>query len=233
MAIWDAVIPAVDREIYAKAGFGRPPEWKGIPALVIVDALWAFIGHKRVEVLEAIDEYPTAAGKAGWDGLERIADLLDFFRRNRLPVVYVCATGDKESGSTTRHHQEHDATATGDAYEIPDLIAPQAGEPVLTKSKASAFFRTPLDVLLRKLAVDMVLLAGSTTCGCIRATAVDAHSLGFETVVLADAVWDRSPFSHAVSLFELHMKYASVLSSDDACAGLASYRSSETSRMSL
>ena len=91
---------------------------------------------------------------------------------------------------------------------------------MVTKSKASGFFRTSLDVLLWRQRVDTVLIAGSTTCGCIRATAVDAHSLGFETIVLEDAVWDRSPFSHAVSLFELSMKYAAVTTVRDAVTAL-------------
>jgi maleamate amidohydrolase len=79
-------------------------------------------------------------------------------------------------------------------------------------------------VLLWRRRVDTVLIAGSTTCGCIRATTVDAHSLGFETVVLADAVWDRSPFSHAVSLFELSMKYAAVVPVSEATAALGAAR---------
>jgi maleamate amidohydrolase len=222
MAVWDGVIPAHDREIYEQAGFSREPRWDGTPALLIVDALWAFIGHQPVDVLEAIKEYPTACGKAGWDGLERIAEVLRFFRDAHLPVVYVCADGDLKSlyGTTTRTRRGAEARDRS-AYGIPAQIAPAPGEAVITKSKASGFFRTSLDVLLWRQRVDTVLIAGSTTCGCIRATTVDAHSLGFETIVLADAVWDRSPFSHAVSLFELSMKYAAVTTVHEAVAALS------------
>jgi maleamate amidohydrolase len=221
MAVWDGVIPAHDREIYEQAGFSREPRWDGAPALLIVDALWAFIGHQPVGVLEAIKEYPTACGNVGWVGLERIAEVLGFFRAAGLPVVYVCADGQLKSlyGTTTRTRRNA-GQETRSAYEIPDQIAPGPGEAVVTKSKASGFFRTSLDVLLWRQRVDTVLIAGSTTCGCIRATAVDAHSLGFETIVLEDAVWDRSPFSHAVSLFELSMKYAAVATVRDAVTAL-------------
>ncbi|MGH3164790.1 MAG: isochorismatase family protein [Trebonia sp.] len=223
MAVWDSVITARDRQIYEQAGFSRLPEWKGTPALLIVDALWAFIGHQPVDVLEAIKEYPTACGKAGWDGMERIAGALAFFRAAGLPVVYVCADGGLKSlyGATTRTRRK-EAAEDPAAYEVPAQIAPVPGEAIVKKSKASGFFRTSLDVLLWRQHVDTVLIAGSTTCGCIRATTVDAHSLGFETVVLADAVWDRSPFSHAVSLFELSMKYAAVVTVDEAIAALGS-----------
>jgi maleamate amidohydrolase len=221
MAVWDGVIPDHDLMVYEQAGFSRQPRWDGTPALLIVDALWAFIGHQPVDVLEAIREYPTACGKVGWDGLERIAEVLRFFREAGLPVVYVCADGGLKSlyGATTRTRRVGGAEDPS-AYEIPEQIKPAPGEAVVTKTKASGFFRTSLDVLLWRHKVDTVLIAGSTTCGCIRATTVDAHSLGFETVVLQDAVWDRSQFSHAVSLFELSMKYAAVTTVDEAVAAL-------------
>jgi nicotinamidase-related amidase len=221
MAAWDGIIPDADLAIYERAGFSRQPRWDGRPALLIVDALWAFIGHQPVDVLEAIKEYPTASGKAGWDGLARIAEALAFCREAGLPVIYVCADGAGKSlyGATTRTRRGEGA-ADPSAYDIPEQIAPEAGEAVVMKTKASGFFRTSLDVLLWRNKIDTVLIAGATTCGCVRATTVDAHSLGFETIVLQDAVWDRSPFSHAVSLFELSMKYAAVTTVDEAVAAL-------------
>lgn len=223
MAVWDGLIPERDLEIYRRAGFSRQPVWDGSPALLIVDALWGFIGHRRVDVLDAISEYPTACGEAGWDGLERTEEVLRFFREAELPVVHVCGSAGTDSiyGATTRAERTR-GTGTG-KYEIPEQIQPVPGEPVVFKSKASGFFRTALDVLLHKRKVDTVLIAGSTTCGCVRATAVDAHSNGFETIVLSDAVWDRSPFSHAVSLFEMSMKYASAVPVDEAIAELGKH----------
>ncbi len=224
MTEWGEVFPEADREIYRRAGFGTSAKWDGRPALVIIDALWSFIGHQPVDVLEAIEEYPTACGRAGWDGLERISVALDFFRSSSLPVVYVCADGSLSDvyGATTRTRKPVSATDE-DAFAIPEMIAPLQGEPIVKKTKASGFFRTPLDILLRKIDVDTLVLTGCTTSGCIRASAVDSHSLGFETVLLADAIWDRSTFSHEVSLFELSMKYASVATVDDACSQISKH----------
>ncbi|NNN19345.1 MAG: isochorismatase family protein [Acidimicrobiaceae bacterium] len=218
MANWDQVVPDLDREIYSKAGFGKATNWNGRPALVIIDALWSFIGHESVDVLEAIEEYPTACGRSGWDGLEKIVVALDYFRSLCLPVIYVCADGSLRDvyGATTRTRKPVSLKDT-DAFAIPEMISPLEGEPIIKKTKASGFFRTPLDIMLRKIGVEIVVLAGCTTSGCIRASAVDSHSLGFETVLLEDAIWDRSSFSHAVSLFELSMKYASVVNVNDAC----------------
>ncbi|TAN24949.1 MAG: isochorismatase family protein [Actinomycetota bacterium] len=224
MTGWEEVFPAPDREIYRRAGFGKSAKWDGRPALVIIDALWSFIGHKPVDVLEAIKEYPTACGKAGWDGLDRISAALEFFRGSSLPVVYVCADGSLRDvyGATTRTRNPV-LLSDEDAFGIPEMISPMEGEPIVKKTKASGFFRTPLDILLRRINVDTVVLAGCTTSGCIRASAVDSHSLGFETVLLSDAIWDRSTFSHEVSLFELSMKYASVATVDEASSQISKH----------
>lgn len=225
---WIEVVPEAEREIYASAGFGKSPRWDGAPALVIIDALWSFIGHQPVDVHEAIKEYPTACGLSEWQGVEKISEALKFFRGANFPVVYVCADGRLREiyGATTRTRTPV-ALNDKDAFAIPDMIAPLPGEAVVYKTKASAFFRTPLDVLLHRAGVDTVMLAGSTTSGCIRASAVDAYSLGFETILLEDAIWDRSQFSHAVSLFDLSMKYASVAAVADACAQLENHFSNK------
>ncbi|MDA8081021.1 MAG: isochorismatase family protein [Actinomycetota bacterium] len=225
MSKWEEVVPKSEREIYDLAGFGQSARWDGKPALVVVDALWSFIGHQPVDVLEAIKEYPTACGKPGWDGMEKIAIALDYFRVASLPVVYVCADGSFQDayGPTTRTRKPVSRQDKA-AFEIPEIIAPLAGEPIVKKTKASGFFRTSLDVLLHRIGVDTVLLSGCTTSGCIRATAVDSHSLGFETVLLEDAIWDRSWFSHAVSLYELSMKYASVVTVDDAMSQIEKFK---------
>lgn len=214
------VVPEVDQEIYRRAGFGRPATWRPRSALLVVDALWGFIGTKDQDVFAAIEEYPTACGHAGWAALPRVSKALGAFRARGLPVVYVCAVpgASERYGSTTRVSR---MPMGNRAYRIPEVISPEADELVIEKSKASAFFRTPLDIHLHRLGVQTVVVAGSTTSGCIRATVVDAFSHGFETIILEDGVWDRSSFSHAVSLFELSRKYASLATADAVAETLA------------
>ena len=57
---------------------------------------------------------------------------------------------------------------------------------VIVKPRFSAFFHTELDLILRRLGVDTVLLAGTTTPNCIRSTFYDALSLDYDAVVLSD-----------------------------------------------
>jgi nicotinamidase-related amidase len=59
--------------------------------------------------------------------------------------------------------------------------------------------------------VDTLIVCGTTTSGCVRATVVDAASYGFGVLVPEDACFDRSPFAHAANLFDIQLKYGSVV----------------------
>jgi nicotinamidase-related amidase len=93
---------------------------------------------------------------------------------------------------------------------------------VVTKQYASAFFGTTLASQLKALGVDTVLIAGVSTSGCVRATAVDACQHGFVPLVVRDAVGDRHPGPHEANLFDLQAKYAEVVDLEAAAAYLAS-----------
>ena len=104
--------------------------------------------------------------------------------------------------------------------EVVPELAPLPPEPVVTKQYASAFFGTSLASLLRAQGVDCVLLAGMSTSGCVRASAVDAIQHGFIPVVVGDACGDRHPAPHEANLFDLQAKYADVLSLQQLQAAL-------------
>jgi maleamate amidohydrolase len=90
-------------------------------------------------------------------------------------------------------------------------LRPAAGEPVISKQYASAFFGTSLGSLLNAQGVDCVIIAGMSTSGCVRASAVDAVQSGYIPLVAADACGDRHAQPHEASLFDLQAKYADVL----------------------
>ena len=93
---------------------------------------------------------------------------------------------------------------------------------MIGKQYASAFFATPLASHLTAVGVDTLLIAGVSTSGCIRASAVDCCQYGFIPMVVRDAVGDRAPEPHEASLFDLQAKYAKVVSLSAAAAYLAS-----------
>ena len=95
--------------------------------------------------------------------------------------------------------------------EFCDPAVPLESELVITKQYASAFFGTDLIAVLREKTVDTVILAGCSTSGCIRATAVDAVQHGFRTIVVKECVGDRHPAPHEASLFDIDSKYGDVV----------------------
>lgn len=99
-------------------------------------------------------------------------------------------------------------------------LQPQAGEPVLVKQYASAFFGTALASTLHAAGVDTVVLAGVSTSGCVRATAMDALNCGFRPQVVRDACADRTTAVHENNLADLDAKYADVVDLKDALAHL-------------
>ncbi|MGB9644098.1 MAG: isochorismatase family protein [Stellaceae bacterium] len=95
--------------------------------------------------------------------------------------------------------------------EIVTMIAPGPRDIVIKKQKPSGFFGTNLASYLTLLGCDSVILVGTTTSGCVRATVVDAFSLNYRVILAEEGCFDRSEASHAVSLCDKHAKYADVL----------------------
>ncbi len=90
-------------------------------------------------------------------------------------------------------------------------IAPVEGELVIERSCARAFFGTDLVKVLNYHHVDTVIVIGTSTSGCVRATVIDAASYNYYVIVPVECVADRSELSHKVNLVEMDMKYADVI----------------------
>lgn len=99
---------------------------------------------------------------------------------------------------------------------------------LLAKTQASAFFGTPLAGILAASRCDMVVIAGCTTSGCVRASAVDAIQHGFLPFVVRDCVADRSVAQHESNLVDIESKYGEVLSLPDMIATLESLQTART-----
>ena len=99
-------------------------------------------------------------------------------------------------------------------------LKPEAGEPVVVKQYASAFFGTSLASTLTAAGIDTVVVAGVSTSGCVRATAMDALNNGFRPMVVREGCADRTPALHDNNLADLDAKYADVVDLAEALAHL-------------
>jgi maleamate amidohydrolase len=104
------------------------------------------------------------------------------------------------------------------------MIAPGPRDIVITKQKPSGFFGTNLASYLTLLDCDSVIIVGTTTSGCVRATVVDACSLNYRVILAEEACFDRSEASHAVSLCDLHAKYADVVATAEILSHFSELR---------
>ncbi len=187
------------------------------PAVIVVDVVRAFLGYPGLSLADSLREWPSSCGPRAWQALPKIGYLTELATSRGWPVIYTKGQQDAADtyGSTVRSNEwAGDSSVRLDAHDFPPELNIANGALILEKPKASAFFGTALLTYLIRCRIDTVVVAGGTTSGCVRATAVDACSWGFETFIAEDACFDRARLSHGVSLFEMDAKYASVISTE-------------------
>ena len=180
--IWDKFLTERDKAVFAAGGFGARAGFGKRPALLVIDVNWAFCGERPEPILESIKRWRTSCGEESWVALEYIKSLIEAARAKRLPVIYT--TGERradnwDAGSwrwkSTRGDEASGSVGEGiDGNEIVTMIAPGPRDIVIKKQKPSGFFGTNLASYLTLLGCDSVIVVGTTTSGCVRATVVDA-----------------------------------------------------------
>jgi nicotinamidase-related amidase len=220
--VWDDVLTERDRAVYREAGYGTRGGGGKKPALLVIDVTYDFVGDKPEPILESIKKFPNSCGEEGWKGMEAIKELLDTARELDVPVFYTKGMDERlpiVRGSWTWKNAkaiDKGELAERIGNEIPDMIAPREGEVVIKKTKPSAFYGTPLTSYLVGLGVDTVVVTGTTTSGCIRASVIDAFSDNFRVLIVEEGVFDRGQVSHKINLFDMQSKYADVIPLQEA-----------------
>lgn len=218
---WRSVLTGDDAEVLAVYRRDRDTSWgPDRTALVVIDAVESFVGP-NLPVRKAQVEARTACGEYAWAALPHIRRLLDRFHDVGLPVVYtVVSSQQAQVGAATRGVSVRD-DALSSSRVVPEL-APGDDDLVIAKNKASAFFETSLISYLIRNGVSRIVLTGGATSGCVRATAVDATSYGFDVRVAEDATFDRVELLHKTALLEMDTKYGHVVTTDEVLENLPS-----------
>jgi len=181
-----------------RMGFGKKP------ALLIVDLTRAFTEEGR----------PLGASMPAT--MEAANALLDSAHKSNTPVIFTTVSYDSDTLQdagiwVTKIGGLEDLKSGSNGVDTSPQLHRESRDGLLVKKYASCFFGTDLVSRLLAGRCDTLILAGCSTSGCIRATAVDAIQYGFRPIVVEDAVADRWPEAHQQSLSDLKAKYADVL----------------------
>lgn len=220
--IWDKFLTDRDKAVFAAGGFGARMGFGRRPALLVIDVNYAFCGDKPQPILESIKRWPTSCGEEAWQGVNVIKRLIEAARAKGLPVIYTTNKRRPDlwdngswSWKNSRQNERLRKQSNFDPNEVVREIAPGLRDILIQKQKPSGFYATPLQSYLTLLGCDSLLVSGTTTSGCVRATVLDAFSANYRVAVIEDACFDRSQASHAVSLCDMHAKYADIVESGE------------------
>ena len=216
---WDGLYHETELAAWEAGGYGASAGLGKRPAVLVIDAIRAFTGYEGQDHLASVKTFRQSCGPYAWESIPSIQRLLAAGRARGFPVIFTRAQLLPPELRGTRRKKNRRVGHEGDAalvgHEYPPEIAPLPGELIVEKAKPSVFFGTPLLSHLQVLEVDHLLVAGTTTSGCVRASVYDAFSYNFSVTIPYECVFDRFPTSHRANLFDMNSKFADVVSIEE------------------
>lgn len=205
---FEAILEYQSKGFAARIGFGERP------SLLVIDLITGFTDPSS----------PLGADLT--NQIQATNEMVQVAHRKKIPVVFTTITyeGDgADAGHWIKKIPSLRILRAGSRFVELDPRLVRSGEDlILVKKYASAFCGTPLASLLASWSIDTVLIAGCTTSGCVRASAVDALQFGFRPIVVREAVGDRLQVAHEANLFDIDAKYGDVVSLEEALRYLSS-----------
>lgn len=140
-------------------------------------------------MVDIINDFVTGAlgTKRAGKIIPKVKRLLDHAREKKIPVIYTCDTHLPNLDREFEVWPPHAIRGTKGS-EVVDELKPQMNDFVIHKRRYNSFFGTELDMLLRELKVDTVVLVGLATEICIQNTAAGAFFHGYHITVPEDGI---------------------------------------------
>ena len=207
-----------DHAVVARGRFGRRMGFGVRPAVVVIDAQKYMVGEAGAD-----EKWPSSCGDIGRKAVGEIARIVEAAQGANVPCFFSLFELDaqgRDIGVYARKRDllesDHWCLAGSTGAQMVSALKPGAQDLVFVKKKPSGFHGTPLLGYLIDRQIDTVIIVGGATSNCIRATVFDAASNNLRAVVVQEAVFDRIPISHAISLCDMDRQFADVVSIDEA-----------------
>ena len=150
--------------------------------------------------------------------LATVADAVAAARSAGIPIVFVRVAFRTSTPEISPNNRAFSAYLGSDALgelehttQIHPAVAPHADEIVVTKKRVSAFSGSDLQIVLRSLGVDALVLTGISTSGVVLSTLREAADLDYVLTVLRDGCLDRDEEVHRVLMDKVFPRQASVV----------------------
>lgn len=182
-------------------------------ALVVIDMENGFVNAESAHCI-----------KMAKDSVPACVRTVENARKKGIPVFFVKRIY-RDNGSDVELTR-HDGWKNGGKAMTPgsdginsaqqaEGLKPQKGDYTIIKPRWSAFFNTELDLILRRLGVETVILIGTTTPNCVRTSAYDANSLEYNVVVVEDACSSATEEIQAANIADMRRMGAVIMNSEE------------------
>lgn len=178
-----------------------------------------------VLVVDMLNEFCKEGGAMVLPGYEALIGpqtrLIESARASGVPIVFVVDTHrrrmrrEREFAKRTPHCIEG-----GWGCQVIDELEPREDDIFVVKRRYSGFFNTDLDLTLKDMAVDTVVVMGVVTNICVRSTVHDAFFLGYQVIVPEDCVAATGPREQESSLYDIATHFGFVSDAMEVAAAL-------------
>lgn len=149
--------------------------------------------------------------------------LIERFRELLLPVIYTAHVHHPKGldlGIMGWWWPDMPLKEGSKEVEIIDELAPQMDEKIVYKHRYSAFYNTDLEIILRSLKVEDLVITGVLTNICCESTARDAYFRDYRVFFLADATATLNEEMHLASLINLAYGFAYITRTEEILSQL-------------
>ena len=205
-------------EFYRSRGWGLKMGFGERPAIIVIDLCKAWFDKTHPLGSDELDYV-----------INNTIKILEVGRDAKVPIFFTKVAFDAEGCEKFGprqlkfgYHRNKNVQVRGTSeLELDPRLKRRPDEIIIYKQRPSAFWGTPFVDYLIGRKIDTLIITGVSTSGCICATASDAINYNFYSIVVREAVGDRCKMAHEVSLINIDLRYADVISMDEVISYLS------------